>query len=748
MAGRFTILQKGDAPSGRALIAPGKDPDLGQVERNVTMFKPDQQFDLYDVSHELANYPDKTTAAGGSLTSGDAQKLYRALEGLNLARDNDKVWGIIKTNFPDAEVSLDKAGNPVVTIPSLKVSGYLNRPGLSRQDVVPAVTEVLTTGLGALAGGIFGRSAGKAARVAAEMGGAAAGSLAQDVSANWQGFGSPKLRAGDVGRAVSAGVGTGAGIALGGVLARLTPQAKAIVANTPLTAEHFSGATWTPVGNAMLRKADLSPDDITPQTFAALQDTLKKGVDPAASLRQAEAQGLPNPVDLTAGQATRDPAALGLESWYKKTGKGGMEEQTAQQDALQGNVDTIAGNLAGRDIRRGEGAASARAYLDAERKAQKAGVNQAYDTARDAGQGVYFDTKPVAEFAKGVRGELDRQRLTRYGAVSQRLKDLDALTLEGGNGVNLNDLMDWRRDVTNDIRTMTASVPAGREVPPEVTGLMRLKQAFDRQIVAAAHNDLLKGNVRGIQAWKTAIGKRADFGDMFGRDDIVNTLTAVDRNNRNVLKADAPDAVNYIFGRQGIGRKNDFLYDMQRLKEVLPKDQWNLIRAEAFLRLVPQYDQASVARMFPSAQYSKALSLALENNPDAMATLFTKDEIKLFRQFGRVAGYVNTAPKVAADMNPSGTATSAFLGETINRLGSLFGPAGGYVTNILNGFAKAGDDIARTRAAAQSMRGVIKPLPRAAPPGSGAAGALTGAETSGHLKREDDRTLRRLPAAP
>ena len=65
---------------------------------------------------------------------------------LDFARDDKARWDILSKFYPNATRRQDKAGNYIVAIPQddgATVEGYMNRPGLSVQDINEAITQGL-----------------------------------------------------------------------------------------------------------------------------------------------------------------------------------------------------------------------------------------------------------------------------------------------------------------------------------------------------------------------------------------------------------------------------------------------------------------------------------------------------------------------------------------------------------------------------------------------------------------------------
>jgi hypothetical protein len=104
-----------------------------------------------------------------------------------------------------------------------------------------------------------------------------------------------------------------------------------------------------------------------------------------------------------------------------------------------------------------------------------------------------------------------------------------------------------------------------------------------------------------------------------------------------------------------------------------------MIREEGWLRLNQGQD---VTRPFNAGLYNKSYNAAMIKNEAAMRTLYTPEELSMFKDFGRVAQWVNGMPPSTQNINPSG---SAFTGaKLIAQFGKLGNVAKAWVTKALH----------------------------------------------------------------
>lgn len=429
-------------------------------------------------------------------------------------------------------------------------------------------------------------------------------------------------------------------------------------------------------------------------TLRALRGKNKLTVS-AAPLAEQEAtfsaaRGLPVPVPLTQGQISRAPAQQMLENAMLRGSEGDaaarimQEGAGATQEALRGNVDAIRAGISPRQVERGSGAAMASERLNTLFDAAKAGVDQAYRSAREASDGAFI---PASE--RPVIGS----------RLAESIKDFDPETigdvkrvLSAFDGSPTADPLSPRE--LFEARSRLGVIRADGTRPQSASAAARATNELDAYIDDALASDLISGNENVVASWRNAIGKRRDFGKLFEGDDLIERLTTRDaRGGEGRALSVAPeDAANYIFGRSDLGfvGKRDLKRDMGRLRKVLGPDseEWNALRAEAFSRFAragegpPEGGQPQ----FSGQKFMKAWRSANTADPEIMRTLFTQEERDLIDRFAEIA-QVATTPVRGGD-NPSNTAIAAKV--LIKKAMDSFGTIAGGATGSLVGPVGAG----------------------------------------------------------
>ncbi|NIA67913.1 hypothetical protein HBA54_04845 [Pelagibius litoralis] len=678
-------------------------PELGTVFGNRTMLG------------GVANPSDRT---GKQYPLDQRAKMETVVSGLALARDPQGQINIIREQFPEARFSEDRFGNPIVRIGDERF--YVNRSGFSGQDARGLIAEggILagTMNPAARAGGVV---AGGIGRLTGAGAGGFAGSVVQDLAARGAGSGQQV----DLGRAAMTGA-TGMGFEGALMALQRIPGLRAVFGSPAL---YRQGSGLTDRGRNILRDSGINPDEISPAMADQLSAIARQTDDVAAAARQAEAQTLPNPVSLTGAQAARNPTAMALEGEAKKGVLGQeaqsllLDTQAQQQAALRGNIPAIQSRLSGGQAQvaqPGQGAAGVQDSLVAQREAARRGVDQAYDTARAASETApaFFGGQAVSDLGRTMRQAVQSYDPQQFANMANLLKSFDQITKAAPgtrvSGVNLNALEAWRRRATTSA--------GGAASKQEAAGIRAMIRQYDDALEGQLKDALLSGDEATIQLWKTARSARSRFGQIFEQDDVVKELTAPMRDGSRRLAVGPDDAVNYVFGRSGIGAKKGLERDLVKLRDTLGPDsaEWNAIREEAFLRLFRNQPSLEAGGVFNAQAFSKELTKALTDSSAAMRVLFSNQEKALMRTLSRTAINMNTTPAIAANANPSGTAFAA-------RLTDAFGPLGrrvqGYVANVLAGSRRG----AAMRELTRSTAGNIPRLPSPGVPGLGGAVGAT-----------------------
>jgi hypothetical protein len=589
--------------------------------------------------------------------------------GLYGRRDKEKL-DILATVSPEIAntAQMDKFGNTYVMVNGQP--HYLNRPGLSRADVTEAAGGALAAVPEALVASRFYPGLGLAKRAGLSGTVAGSGSIMQDLAA--QRFGSQQPV--DVGAATSAA-------AAGALFETLTPGLQAIWRSVTRRPEFYSGGKLTEAGKAVLVRAGVDPEQVTDDFARHFATMARDAANPEDAARLAGAKSLPVPVPKTKGDITGSPSQQMFESLAEKGAYGQMAENTmrnfraGQQDAVRANVPAIQGRISGgapQVLERGQAGAQAQTALTTMRGAEKAGVDAAYEAARKAPAG--FSGPQAVQRLYNEIGQAApvAERLSFSPKAQTLLSELQSITPDENASLPVRALFDWRRRVSSLANETTDAT--------ERAALDGMKRQFDASMEKLAASDLMQGDPAAIEAWKRAIGARSMFGQKWQADDIVERLTT---------EGVTPEAAsNLIFNSKEAGFINspELVSAMRKLKGVLPAEQWNAIREEAFLRLAQQGEGAysGSTRSFSGVNFKRAWDNFQMKNAPLVREFFGDEERKLISQFAKEAA--EATGKVRGGDNYSNTTVA--LSNLVQRLRML--PFGEKMAALISGIPGAG----------------------------------------------------------
>lgn len=566
---------------------------------------------------------------------------------------------------PAAQFQKDKFGNDVALWPRKNERGevtgysrfYPNPAGLDQTDVVRTAGVVAAaTGVGRLmqavglptAGLIGGGLVGGGEAVVSEAASSMASGDPFDVTTVPYGVAGGAL--GDLGgRAVGSLVS----------LARTVGPRAVVDASGNLLPKYAD----------MVRRAGLDPDQVAAGLAAEIATMVRQGAAPEVAAITAMSKGLPEPVPMTRGQITGSKGQQLFEDAASSGGMGSIAEalmaaqRQRQQGALTNNLDTILTRLnpSMPPIQRGAGGAAAQAELVGQRAAAKADADSLYATAR-AGNAV-VDPTATADVATAMRSAFRQGFSPRTApAAAGMLDDFDNVAATG----DIRAMMEWRSQMTS----------LGKGTPtPDGAAASQVLQVFDAKIQEAVRNSLLSGDAAAATNWAKAITNYADFSNLWkSNGGVLSLLTDTTvRDGARVLKVAPERAADVIFTStvSGLANKTGLARDLVTLQRQLPPEQWNMLRQDAFLRLMDTSKGAMRGgeTQVSGVNFKKAWDGLIGRNAGVVNALFTKEERELFGQFANVA-----ARATGGAVNSSNSANSA--AAILQRLGGLMGGTG------------------------------------------------------------------------
>ena len=625
----------------------------------------------------------------------------------------------IRRADPEARFSVDAMGNPIVE--AMGMRGYLNRPGLSRADLDEALVLGVTEGPLIAGGALLGGPGGAAGRVAGAATGGAGGSVLRDLAAKHLVGSGEEV---DYGRAATAGAFAGGleglGLTAGTLLRRIF--------NNPRL---MRGGELTAEGRQILESAGIDPSSLPPEILEQMRGGMTqaqaRGATPAEAAAIAQAQTLPEPIPLSRGQVTRETGAIGEERAALAGARGPEAEAAAQQffarqnEAVQANIPALQARVGGAGtpqvLEPGEGMRRIQARLQADKEARTKAMGAAFREARE-GTGLARIPGPVAaqgtrSLKRNVAGDFDPINAPKafrllegfQGFTSRRgLRELDVRAVET-----------FRRRLSKLSRDAK-----GTEDGAAASAMIR---NLDQQVDGFVKQGLIRGEVDVVAKWQKARGMRAEIGRMFEDNALVDTI----------IRAETPqEALSVLFTAQGAGAKKGAVGAAKQLRELLPPAEFNLLKEEAFLRLLRSQaggrsyvpGDPGMAQFFSGAKFKTALDQAMRDSPDLMNALFSVREIGQLMQFGHVAERISNLPPGAVSSAGTSEALMRNLNRTLEGFGFLGRLAKDIATASTKGLRQAGG--ARQAREAFSPMGQIRPRQNPVPPGLVGTGGAVG----------------------
>jgi hypothetical protein len=659
---------------------------------------------------------DNIPLASGAKLGLPKDKAAKMVALLATTASDDRLQSGIKGIMPNAQFDKDQYGNLVVIAPVYREGKetqqytrfYPNPKGLDATDLMIGSGAMALGEAIAMTGGALGLP------VAGVTGGALIGATeAGVVEAVSSYLTNDKYQYGDIpGGAIGGGLGAKA-FELLGKLYRTFKRAPGAVFGT-------NGELPKNVQD-QLRAAGIDPATVTRETMQKIEAQVKAGIDPAEAGRLAEAETLPVPVPLTKGAVTGSQGQQLFENAAEMGGYGsqaesmmrGAREQT--QDALQANIPEIRDRIGdGSPTVTGTGQAGAAAQdvLVAQEAAARQRANEMYDAARAKGPAFMDEDAAIA-----MTGRIETQlsegfefvNVPKTAGALNKLKDLVS------SGGSIRDMFALRTQVTN----------LAKEIGSEGAAARQLKNLLDAELGDALDNALIYGDEIAVNAWKSAISNYKDFANTWqSKGGLLKTLTErVSGDGEDLaLKVTPEQASNVIFQvtSNRLSTNPKAASNIIKMKNNLPKEEWDMIRQEAFLRITRAGKSQKAGRdVFSGVNFRKEWEKLRTDNPTMINALFTPEERKLITQFANVA-----ARSTGGAVNASNTANSAFniMGRIMTALGGTGTGRFAMELPFIN-MARSGYGMARTGSAISG-----NPSPRAQGSGAGAGGVIANEE--------------------
>jgi len=587
------------------------------------------------------------------------KKLAKLRLQLTVPMSDEKRKNAISNIHKDTKFGKDASGNMTVTWKMPDENGeskdftfYPNPTGLDETDILQASTAVLATlpatkvikaiGL-PIAGFTGGTLVGSTSGVATGGLGVASGMIGAEDNkpVEW----TPAQDA-----------------VLGGVFGGLGQKAGEVVLSLARGALSKAGSIFATNGSLRtevrdgLRQMGFSSEEIAGIKGAVVKkmnELVTKQVDPKTASSFGISQGLPEPIPLSRGQMSGNKADQVFEKQIEEgffgegAGKNAMEVLRKNQfDAIEGNIGKLQDELAGGNptISRGQGGEDAQQALVTQKSLEKSKADELYRKARKQDP-VAVDYDDLSTMYKGVYDKFDEGfdsiNAPKTAQYIEKLKNVDTLK----------EVFALRQKLTS----LSNDATAGSEQGASGAVIGTLDDQLD-QIATKIFNEksIELGSLNkvgdNVKDWFSAIKNYKEFARKWNSKGSLLKILTTDKDGKLDLSAES--VAGKIFTKSAVNwsGKTNFYRSLEELKGALPKQEWNKIQQEAFIKIM---DMGKTSKDFSGANFAKNFDKLKEQAPKSMDILFGKEMLTRMTQFSKIAEKATTSAK-----NTSNSASS------------------------------------------------------------------------------------------
>lgn len=584
---------------------------------------------------------------------------FQASLGTMFGGGPQEIAQIVQSNFPGTQVFQDEKGNYILQSPSTG-QRYAIKPGFQVSDIPRAIGTVLAGG--GIQGGVRGamavgaREAGLQTGIEALQAGTGGTFNPEDIAMAGVG-GGVLQKAGEVLPAAAGRVV--------GTMRRGTAPAPVI----PQGAPELPGGIIRPGGGVTPPPAPMAPaapsvapvapagavDEVTvaPRMFEAGESVTSRaggamGTSPEA-VRLMQAEGLPVPIEMTRGAATRDPEQLAFEKEQIFSSLGGPLRKRAEENNLQAlqNFDRFI-DMTGAEAP--DIAATGNAVIKALSQGYQASKNRvraAYTRADKAGE--TSELVPYASLVDYINQQTPTTRTSLAPILQSTLEKLRMEDPQGTGMISIRALEDVRKAVNKAVQPGTPNATYG-----------------------SAIKDMIDTATEGVggDLYREARRLRIEQADKFEKRAIVARLVSniknmddrrvpADRVFQSVILNESPENIRFL--RSTLRDLGDD-----------GKQAWGELQA-ATLRHLQERATGNVnltsenLPVISAAQLNKAVSELDKNG--RLDLIFNPKMAQQVRDLRDVIQYVNTVPP-GTSINNSGTART--LAAMMVEMGATF----------------------------------------------------------------------------
>lgn len=650
----------------------------------------------FDLPFEFSGRQAKT--ALGLLTTFDPKKQL-------------KVW---KENYPKLTFEEDEKGNIIADGKEYGAEkGVLNMPGVSGRDLLQAGFQVAAFTPAARAAKYATALPAKMAAVGAASGLTQTG---QDLAGQYSGTAdNVSLNNVDYGDVALATVGGGLGEGIFGAFAKAFPYLK----NAPRTTitESMRDAFRKEALKAGYKASEVTDDVI--KDFMAMSKQSVKPRNMPSTKNALESQRLSKEFNtqFTKGQMLDDIDQLNLEDSMRHGGltddaqrtMRGFDERQAQ-DITRASRDKVLDTFGGPGIEK----------LNDAGEIIRQGVQQGESVADQAVQSAYKNVGDAYLNPKNVSSILNKMKATTRNVDT--LKDLKSTSEVLTDLKNMDELFKsnvplraYHVKQIEGFRRRLGGRISSAENATDRRQVQLMKNAFDEGVDDAITKSLFSGDDKAMENLIKARGLSRDYFKLYRQSDTIKKGVKVkDEAGAIIQKIVAGEptneqVVNFLFGQAKLAKPTS-AKTIQRLKSILPQEQFNSLKEAAFLKLT---GQETGAKKISGKIFKKKLDDAVNGSGETvMKSLFGKEDLALIKRFSLAVQ--KASPEI---INPSKTSYkgSQIFRQWINQLGMRLGfLSGDPATMAAAKAATTGVDAIGNRLAKKAVNKSLNfnPLPR------------------------------------
>lgn len=605
---------------------------------------------------------------------------------------------------------------------------YINKPGLDRFDVARGLASAAPFALGAGAAGVATKSMGLLGRSAAQAGVAAATSVGDDLAAQQMG----STQGVDAGRAALFGGLGAAGEVAGAVIKPILDKRAA--------SKLAQNGMLTPEGEVAAMKAGLDPAALRGQAADEFARTYAMTGDQAAAAVGAQRAEFNIPTTL--GQRTKKMDLLHTEEAMRRNlkGDGAQGAMLAFDQAQREAIDTAARETVASQIAPGRALRPEMADVGGGIVQSLSGAKAVAKTGEDAAWDKPIHMIADADARLAMVDVIDSrlgsmtidEKLTPAADAMRR--QLESYIYGDKQGLTTGLFGQRPREATVDeVRRRLGALIPGAANDADRAAAKQVYAGYNDWIKQSAESALLQGDTHAAANLRKAIDYTAEFRGLFNPRDLAGRDAPAAKVLQKVMASEAtPERiVQTLFGggspKQAVPPAGT-VEALQAMKKIFSKynpgqggNPFDDVRLAYWLRLV----QNNKGEMRTPTELVNNIQGALNNQASVLTTLYSRQEIDMFRRFSDEVGKAAYKPPNASGSSYGVQGFAQEFGRTAMKAMGLV--SGGLLDKIVIALLRpVGNEMGRATARKAIAQETVRRAPARLAPYGAAGGAVTG----------------------